>query len=138
MSLQELVRQWGPPQEKARDQDGVERYDYGEARGVLVFLRESRVAQLIVLTPAWSTPSGAKVGTPWPEVRAFMGQPDETLTGQTPDESRYWYRRRGIAFILKSRRVAAIVVVPAESGSTSQGLLDNLLGIGKGRGGGGR
>lgn len=138
MSQQELVRQWGPPQEKARNQDGSELYDYGEARGVLIFLKEDRVAQLIVLTPAWSAPSGAKVGTPWPEVRAFLGQPEEMLRGQTPDESRYWYRRRGIVFILKGRRVAAIVVVPAESGSASQGLLDDLLGKGKSRGGGGR
>ncbi len=138
MSLQELVRLWGLPQEKARDQDGIDRYDYGEARGVLVFLKEDRVAQVIVLTPTWSAPSGAKVGMPWPEVRAFLGQPDEMLKGQTPDESRYWYKRRGIVFILKGRRVAAIVVVPAESESASQGFLDDLLGKGKARGGGGK
>jgi hypothetical protein len=103
---------------------------------VLVLLKEDRVAQLVVLTPAWSAPSGAKVGMPWPEVRAFLGQPDESQSGQTPDESRYWYKRRGIAFILKGRRVAAIVVVPPENEPASQGLLDGLLGIGKSRGGG--
>ncbi len=138
MPLADLVSQWGLPQGRARDQDGIDRYDYGEGRGVLVFLKEDRVAQLIVLTPAWSTPNGAKVGTPWPEVRAFLGQPDETPTGQTPDESRYWYRRRGIVFVLKGRRVAAIVVLPAESEPGPQGLLEDLLGKGRGRGGGGR
>lgn len=138
MSLEDLVRLWGLPQETDRGQDGVDRYDYGEARGVLVFLKEGRVFQLIVLTPAWSTATGAKVGTPWPQVRAFLGQPDEAPAGQTPDEVRYWYKRLGIAFFLKGRTVAAIAVVPAQNESASSGLLDDLLGKGRGRGGGGR
>ena len=138
MPLEGLLRAWGPPQNKDRDPDGVDRYDYGDAQGVLVYLKEDRVAQLIVLTPAWATPSGAKVGTRWPEVRAFLGSPDETLPGQTQDEPRYWYKQRGIAFILKGRAVAAIVVLAGVNESASKGLLEDLLGGKKGRGGGGR
>jgi hypothetical protein len=77
------------------------------------------------------------VGATWPEVRAFLGQPDETLPGQTKDESRYLYKR-GIAFILKGRAVAAIVVVAAQGPAPSKGPLDDLLGPAKGRGQGGR
>lgn len=139
LPLDDLVRLWGPPEQRTeRDQDGVVRYDYGEARGVHVFLKDGRVAQLIVVTPAWSTPNGAKVGTTWPEVRAFLGQPDETLPGQTQNESRYWYKQRGIAFVLKGRTVAAIVVVAGASEPAARGFLDDLLGKGRGRGGRGR
>lgn len=136
MSLENLVRLWGRPQREDRDQDGVERYDYSQTQGVFVFLKEDRVIQLVVLTPAWSTPSGAKVGIPWPQVRAFLGQPDTTLQGQTPDETRYWYKQLGVAFILKGRRVDSIVVLPGANAPASHGLLDDLLGGGKKRGGG--
>jgi hypothetical protein len=138
MSLEDLVLLWGRPQQADRDQDGVDRYDYSEPRGVLVFLKEDRVAQLLVVTPAWSTPSGAKVGTPWPQVRAFLGLPEETLPGQTQDESRYWYRQRGIGFFLKGRTVSAIFVLPGMNEPGSRGVLEDLLGKGKGRGEGGR
>jgi len=139
MPLDDLVRLWGPPaQQGDRGQDGVVLYDYTEARGVLVFLKDDRVVQLIVVTPAWSTSNGAKVGTTWPEVRAFLGQPDETSPGQSQDESRYLYKQRGIAFILKGRTVAAIVVLTAQSAAPSKGFLDDILGSGKGRGQGGR
>jgi len=77
--------------------------------------------------------AGAKVGTPWPAVRAFLGQPDETLPGETQGESRYWYKQRGIAFILKDRTVTAIVVLAAVNEPASRGFLDDLLGIGRGR-----
>jgi len=133
MSPEGLRRLWGPPQRTDRGQDSVDLYDYGEAQGVLVFLKEDRVAQLVVVTPAWSTPAGAKVGTPWPAVRAFLGQPDETLPGETQGESRYWYKQRGIAFILKDRTVTAIVVLAAVNEPASRGFLDDLLGIGRGR-----
>ena len=138
MPLEGLLRLWGTPQRKDRGQDGIDLYDYGEVRGVLAFLKEDRVAQLIVLTPAWSTPTGAKVGTTWPEVRAFLGQPDETPPGHTQDELRYWYKRRGIAFILRGRTVAAIVVLAGVNEPASHGFLDDLLEKGRGRGDGRR
>ena len=138
LPLEELLRVWGRPQQTDRSQDGIDRYDYPEPRGVLVFLKDDRVVQLIVLSPAWSTASGAKVGTRWPEIRAFHGQPDETQQGQTQDEPRYWYTQRGIAFILKGRTVAAIAVVAPLPESASKGLLDDLLGGGTKRGRGER
>jgi hypothetical protein len=139
MALDDLTRLWGAPAQKGeRDQDGVVLYDYSEARGVIVFLKDDRVVQFVVVTPAWSTPSGARVGATWPQVRAFLGQPDETLPGQTKDESRYLYRQRGIAFILKGRTVAAIVVLAAQGAAPSKSPLDDILGTGKARGQGGR
>jgi hypothetical protein len=126
MPLEELLRVWGRPEQTERGQDGLDRSDYTD-RGVLVFLKEDRVVQLIVLSPAWSTTSGAKVGMRWPEVRAFLGQPNETQQGPTQDEPRYWYTERGIAFILKGRTVAAIAVVAPIHESGSKGLLDDLL-----------
>ncbi len=138
MPLEKLVSLWGRPQREDRDQDGVVRYDYGDSQGVLVFLKEDRIIQLLVLTPAWVTPTGAKVGLPWPQVRAFLGQPDTTLPGQRPDETRYWYKQLGLAFILKGRTVDTIVVLAGFNESASRGFLDDLFGGGKKQGGGAR
>jgi hypothetical protein len=139
MPQDDLVRLWGPAERTGeRDQDGVVLHDYSGPQGVFAFLKDDRVVQLVVVTPAWSTPSGARVGATWPQVRAFLGQPDETLPGQDKDETRYLYKQRGIAFILKGRAVAAIVVVTAQGAAASKGPLDDILGTGKGRGQGGR
>ena len=132
MPLDDLTRLWGPSAEKGeRSEDGVALRDYSDAQGVLVFLKDDHVVQLVVVTPAWATPSGAKVGATWPQVRAFLGQPEETIPGQTKDETRYLYRQRGLAFILRGRAVAAIVVLAPQVEATNKGPLDDLLGSGK-------
>lgn len=138
MPLEDLVFLWGRPAGTGREPDGVDLYDYNEARGVSVFLKGDRVVQLLVVTPAWSTPDGIKLGTPRPEVRVFLGPPDETLPGETQDEARYWYKKRGLLVILKGRTVAAIVVLAPESEPASQNFLKDLLGKGRGREQGGR
>ena len=114
MAAGDLLRLWGPPERIERDVDGVNLYDYGNAKGIGVFVSGDRVTQILVVAPEWSTPNGIKVGATRPEVVAFYGRPDETLAGQTQDEIRYWYRRRGIIFIFKDRTVAGITVIAAE------------------------
>ncbi len=84
--------------------------------------RRFRISQILVVTPQWSTPNGIKVGATRPEVVAFYGRPDETLTGQTPEEFRYWYRRRGLVFIFKDRAVVGITVIAAETPEAPKGL----------------
>lgn len=135
LALSDLLRLWGAPEGTGRDPDGVDVYDYSEARGVRVFLKGDRVARLLVVTPAWSTPNGIKVGTTRPEVRAFYGQPDETLSGQTPDEARYWYKQRGIVVILRDRTVAALEVLAAETGPRGSPADRPRKGRGRGVGG---
>jgi len=137
-SREDLVYLWGRPEGTGRDQNGVDLYDYEETRGVRVFLEGDRVVQLLVMTPAWSTPDGVKVGTTRPEVRTFLGPPDEAPPGQIGDEARYWYKRRGLIVIFKGRAAAAIVVLAAGSEPVAQGLLQELPGKGGGREQGGK
>jgi hypothetical protein len=111
MSLRDLLQRWGQAERTERDMDGVTLYDYGDTRGVGVFVAGDRVAQILVVTPDWSTTNGIKVGATRPEVLAFYGRPDEQVTGQTPDEFRFWYKERGIVFIFKNRTVAGITVL---------------------------
>ena len=122
MVVGDLLRLWGLPERTERDPDGVTLYDYGEGKGVGVFVAGDRVSQILVVTPVWATPTGIKVGATRPEVVAFYGRPDETLPGQTPEEFRYWYRRRGIVFLFKDRAVAGITVIAAEVPEPLKGL----------------
>ncbi len=121
MSTGELFQRWGPPERTDRDSDGVTLYDYGEKQGVGVFVDGDQVSQILVVTPDWITTNGIKVGATRPEVLAFYGQPDTQLTGQTQDEVRIWYKRRGLVFIFKGRAVAGITVVAAESSEAPTG-----------------
>ena len=122
MVVGDLLRLWGSPERTERDPDGVTLYDYGEQRGVGVFVAGDRVSQILVVTPVWTTPNGIKVGATRPEVVAFYGRPDEQLQGQSLDEFRYWYRRRGIVFIFKDRAVTGITVIAAEAVEGPRGL----------------
>jgi hypothetical protein len=137
-SREDLVFLWGRPEGTGRDLDGVDLYDYLETRGVRVFLTGDQVVQLLVVTPAWSTPDGIRVGTTRPEVRAFLGPPDDLLPGQIQDEALYWYKQRGLIVIFKDRAAAAIVVLAARSAPVSQDLLKDLPETGRGREQGGR
>lgn len=122
MPLGDLLQRWGPPERTERDLDGVTLYDYGEKRGVGVFVNGDRVSQILVVTPDWTTTNGIKVGATRPEVLAFYGRPDHEFRGQTQDELRFWYRRRGIVFIFKDRELAGITVLPAEVPEAPKGL----------------
>jgi len=122
MTVGDLFRIWGQPARTERDPDGVVLYDYGESRGVGVFVAGDRIAQILVVGPEWSTPNGIKVGATRPEVAAFFGRPDAQLPGQSQDEFRYLYRRAGLVLIFKGRTLAAITVVPAEAPDAPKGL----------------
>lgn len=122
MVLGDLLRLWGFPERTERDPDGVTLYDYGDRKGVGVFVAGDRVSQILVVGPEWTTTNGIKVGATRPEVVAFFGRPDELLRGQSLDEFRYWYRRRGIVFIFKDRAVAGITVIAAEIPEAPKGL----------------
>lgn len=122
MPVGELLRLWGPPPRTERDLDGVVLYDYGEAKGVGIFISGDRVSQIMVVSPDWVTTNGIKVGATRPEVAAFFGRPDEEMQGQSLGEFRYWYRRRGIVFIFKDREVAGITVIAAEAREAPKGL----------------
>ncbi len=122
MAAGDLLRLWGVPERMEPDAEGVVLYDYGSARGVGIFISGDRIEQILVVTPEWATPNGLKVGATRPEVVAFFGRPEDVLQGQTPDEFRYLYRRRGIAFLFKERAVAGITVMPAETEGPIQGL----------------
>jgi hypothetical protein len=111
MSLGDLLKRWGQAERTERDLEGVTLYDYGETRGVGVFVAGDRISQILVVTPDWSTTNGIKVGATRPEVLAFYGRPDVQLTGQAQDEVRFWYKQRGIVFIFKDRTVAGIAVL---------------------------
>ncbi len=122
MAVGELLKLWGVPERTERDAEGVTLYDYGTKRGVGVFVDGDRVSQIMVVSPDWTTNNGLKVGVTRPEVLAFYGRPDEEFGGQTQDELRFWYRRRGIVFILKDRVVAGITVLAAEVPEAPKGL----------------
>ena len=114
MSLSDLFQRWGQAENTERDLDGITLYDYGETRGVGVFVAGDRISQILVVTPDWATTNGLKVGATRPEVLAFYGLPEEQFGGQTRDEFRFWYKQRGIAFIFKNRTVAGITVLAAD------------------------
>jgi hypothetical protein len=122
MTVSNLFSLWGQPARTERDPDGVVLYDYGESRGVGVFVAGDRVSQILVVSPDWSTPNGLKVGATRPEVAAFFGRPDAQLPGQSQDEFRYLYRRAGLVLIIKGRNLAAITVIPAEAPDAPKGL----------------
>lgn len=115
MAVGDLLRLWGLPERTERDPDGIILYDYGNSRGVGVFVAGDRVSQMLVVTPDWATPNGVRVGAKRPEVVAFFGRPDEQLGGASEGEFRYVYRRRGLAFTFKDRAVAGVTVIPAEA-----------------------
>jgi hypothetical protein len=122
MTSADVMRLWGPPSRTENSSDGVILFDYGDAKGVGVFVLGERIMQIMVVTQAWSV-NGLKIGATRPEVLAFFGPPDEEQTAiDSPGEYRYVYRRRGLAFTFRDRTVAAIAVIPAEVGERPKGL----------------
>jgi hypothetical protein len=117
MSAEEVVGQWGRPEEIERDKNGGTFYRY-TARGILVVISDEpkpEVSLIEVTDKSYATDKGVRVGSPSSEVPSAHGKQDDER-GETDRTRLMAYRNLGLVFRVENatQRVEGILILSRE------------------------
>ena len=117
MSAEEVVGQWGRPEEIEPDKNGGTSYRYA-ARGILVVLSDDakpEVSLILVTDKSYATDKGVRVGSASSEVASAHGKQDDER-GETDRTYLMAYRNLGLVFRVENanQRVEGILILSRE------------------------
>jgi hypothetical protein len=117
MSAEEVVGQWGRPEEIEPDKNGGTFYRYA-ARGILVVISDDakpEVSLIVVTDKSYATDKGVRVGSPSSEVASAHGKQDNER-GETDRTYLMAYRNLGLVFRVENanQRVEGILILSRE------------------------
>ena len=117
MSADEVIGQWGRPEEIEPDKNGGTFYRYA-ARGILVVISDDakpEVSLIVVTDKSYATDKGVRVGSPSSEVVSAHGKQDNER-GETDRTYLMAYRDLGLVFRVENanQRVEGILILSRE------------------------